>query len=175
MAMNRRDEGFTLVELLMVVAIIGILASIAIMSMVRARSAANESAAIGSLRTITSGQIVYSTTCGRGNFATQLPQLAENPPNSPVPFLPPDLTAAVQIRKSGYRIEMSPSLAAVAMTPDCNGIVPFTGFYAWAEPIAFGTSGNRSFATLSPTNVIWQVHSGVAPAEPFVPPAQVVN
>jgi prepilin-type N-terminal cleavage/methylation domain-containing protein len=173
--MTRRDEGFSLIELLLVVAIIGIVASIAVMSVIRARSAANESAAIGSLRTITSGQIVYSTTCGRGNFATELPTLAASPPDTPVPFLPPDLTAAVMVQKSGFRIEMGPSMDAVASPDDCNGVGTFTGYYAWAEPIEFGHSGNRSFATLSPTNVIWQVYDEDAPPEPFDPPAQVVN
>jgi prepilin-type N-terminal cleavage/methylation domain-containing protein len=174
--MKRREEGFTLVELLMVVAIIGILASMAITGLLRARSAANEVSAIGSLRTITSGEVVYSATCAQGNYAVDLTVLAANPPMSPIPFLPPDLTNAVIVQKSGYRITLAPSLGSVAGTVnDCNGVATRTGFYATAIPTTFGTSGNRSFATLSPTNVIWQTFSVIPPAEPFNAPAQIVQ
>jgi len=174
--MRRREEGFTLVELLMVVAIIGILASMAITSVLRARLAAHEASAIGSLRTITSGEVVYSATCAQGNYAIDLTVLRANPPMSPIPFLPPDLTSGVIVQKSGYRFTLAPSMGSVAgNVNDCNGNPTQTGFYATAVPTTFGTSGNRSFATLSPTNVIWQTFTALPPAEPFDPPAQVIQ
>jgi prepilin-type N-terminal cleavage/methylation domain-containing protein len=170
----KRESGFTLVELMIVTAIMGILASMAIVNVWRARSAANESAAIGSLRTITSGQIAFSSTCGRGSFAPNLPALAPAAPGA-TGFLPPDLTSGVIVQKSGFLITMGGSAAAVVGPNDCRGMATQSGYRAWADPVLFGTTGNRSFATISPTNVIWQLYAGVAPAEPFLPPATPVR
>jgi prepilin-type N-terminal cleavage/methylation domain-containing protein len=170
----RRESGFTLIELLMVVALLGILASMAVMSVWRSRAAANETSAIMSLRTITSAQIAYSSTCGAGRFAAGLTQLGPLPASAGG-FLPPDLTGAAVVQKSGYTIRMGPSLGAVAGPVDCNGNPTQTGFYAWAEPLTPGTTGNRAFAAVSPSNVIWQVNGATAPTEPFIAPATPVR
>jgi prepilin-type N-terminal cleavage/methylation domain-containing protein len=70
-----KQKGFSLIELLIVVAIILIIAAIAIPNLIKSKMAANEASAVGSLRTITTAQIAYSSACPTVGFAGTLVEL----------------------------------------------------------------------------------------------------
>src|SRR5205809_7671547 len=75
MRTKRTQKGFSLIELLIVVAIILIIAAIAIPNLLRARMAANESSAVASVRTVTTGEITYQTAYPTVGYAPALVNL----------------------------------------------------------------------------------------------------
>ncbi len=79
----RKQKGFSLIELLIVVAIILIIAAIAIPNLLRARMAANESSAVASIRTINTGMVTYNSTYPTVGFAASLTVLGGATPCTP--------------------------------------------------------------------------------------------
>ena len=152
---THKQAGFTLIEILFVTALIGIISAMALPRLLMAKQAADASSAIGSLRTINSSELGYSSSCGGGFYAPALPVLAISPPGSNSPFISPDLSYAVSPVKSGYTIQLTGTADPGAPTT-CNGQPAGSAsksFKAGADP---GTPTNfRYFATNS-ANTIYE-------------------
>lgn len=159
-----------MVELAIVIVILGVLLTTAVASLLRARTASNESAAIANLRTISSAQFAYASACGSGNYATSLIVLGAKPPGNSQGYLSDDLGSAITPTRNGYTFNVGPGGGGAAAPNDCNGIATQTRYYASAVPAVLGTTGNRAFAT-NQVGAIWGVNGAAAPTEPFGAPA----
>jgi prepilin-type N-terminal cleavage/methylation domain-containing protein len=168
--MYRQDEGLSFLELLVVVALIGIIAAFATPRLLRARMTANETSAIASIRAVASAEIAFSASCGSGAYAVDLPTLGVAPPGTAHAFLSAELTGSASPQKSGYNYWLVPGRGSGAGPSDCHGNPTATRFYASTAPASFGISGRRSFAVTA-NKTIWQTYTAGAPTEPFGPPA----
>jgi type IV pilus assembly protein PilA len=132
--MRNKQKGFSLIELLIVVAIILIIAAIAIPNLLRAKMAANEASAVGSLRTINTSCVAYSTSYG--TFPTALSNLGPIASGGTASSTSADLIDSVLSAgsKSGYTFTYTPA--------NSNQTYTLT-----ATPIAVGQTGQRMFFT----------------------------
>jgi type IV pilus assembly protein PilA len=144
---KRHDEGFSLIELLVVVAIILILAAIAIPNLLRARMAANEAAGATTIRTFTTASVIYNTTWGNGyppNIGVLAgPSAGAASCNLAALMDPVVVTAPYQ--KSGYTFAFTAQGSVVLPTPADCGAPGSTGFLATATPNIPFITGTRSF------------------------------
>lgn len=147
--MRSKQSGFSLIELLIVVAVILVIAAIAIPNLLRSRMAANEASAVASLRSINTSQVVYQSTYDN-SYAPTLTALSDGgaPANCVSPSIPSSTSsclidaALATGNKSGYIFTYSPASGASITSYTVNG-----------DPISSGASGQRHFYT-DQSNVI---------------------
>jgi prepilin-type N-terminal cleavage/methylation domain-containing protein len=141
----RKQKGFSLIELLIVVAIILIIAAIAIPNLLRSRIAANEASAVGSLRTINTAEVTYASTYPATGFATSLAILGGTGTSSSSAGAllldnvlgaasPGGSSASAMNPKSGYNFYVIAS-----------GTAPVATYTSNANPITLDQTGKRYF------------------------------
>jgi len=164
----------TMIELVVVLFILTTLFVLAAAAVSRARLAANESSAIGALRTVTKAEFAYAADCGYGNYATSLVVLGQKPPHTAQGYLNVDLGGQPTAQISGYYVTVRRGAGTNISRDDCMANQTATGYYAIATPIQVDKTGRRSFAT-NQGDAIWQRFGGAPPSEPFGLPAELVH
>ena len=136
----RKNKGFSLIELLIVVAIILIIAAIAIPNLLRSRIAANEASAVGSIRSINTAEVTYSSTYPDTGFSADLASLGGDASTCATAA---DKDAACLIdsvlasgTKSGYTF---------TYTQTAGDTGPSVAYSVVGKAVAQGQSGQRSF------------------------------
>jgi prepilin-type N-terminal cleavage/methylation domain-containing protein len=163
---NRKIRGFSLIELLIVVAIILIIAAIAIPNLLRARISANESSAASAIRSITAAETSYFSAFPTVGFAVQLPDLGRTEPCTPTPtsacLLDDSLANAIPGSNghAGYQF--------LATGINSGGTINFS-FVAGGTPMVPSRSGTRDFCSITDGVLRSEITVGGVPPNTLAP------
>ena len=170
----RKQKGFSLIELLIVVAIILIIAAIAIPNLLRARMAANESSAVASIRTITTGEVTYQTAYPTVGYSANLVSSgwrAWRSVRAQFDHSLPDRLRVGQQRQPGE--ERQERLFVHHGCRHCRGGVN-SGYTVMAIPISVNQTGIRGFCAeedavvrVDPAGVCSNTEAGVLTFNPL--------
>ncbi len=117
----RGESGFTLIDMLFVIALIGLLSTLAIPGLMRAKGAAQSASALATLKVVNSSQLSFAITCGLGFYSPDLPTLGVKPPAAVDAFLPPELASGPTFIKSGYNFSLA-GTGIPGAPASCNGL-----------------------------------------------------
>ena len=158
------EAGFSLLELLIVVAIILIIAAIAIPNLLNSRMAANEAAATQTVRTITTAAMSYSSTYGNG-FPPTLAALGGPPAGAATcnqAILLDSILTTAPNQKSGFTFAYTPVGAPVGAPPAGCGAAGYDAYLVTAVPNNVHLTGIRSFCSDEPGTIHFDVTGAVA-------------
>jgi prepilin-type N-terminal cleavage/methylation domain-containing protein len=142
--MTMPSRGFSLIELLIVVAIILIIAAIAIPNLLRARIAANEASAGNAIRNINTAEFAYNTAYPSVGYSAALVNLGGAAPCNPTSIQACLIDNALATASVGVGSKSGYVFAATGLTPAGTG---FTAFVSGASPVAYNISGVRNFCS----------------------------
>jgi prepilin-type N-terminal cleavage/methylation domain-containing protein len=160
------SQGFSLIELLIVVAIILIIAAIAIPNMLASKRSANQASAVAGLRTITSAAVAYSVTYGDGyppNFAALTGVNGTAATCNAAILIDPTIAASPN-QKAGYQFAYTGQEANFSTQPANCAAPGFNGYLLTAAPISQGITGNMSYCSTE-QGVIHVDPNGATPAD----------
>jgi type II secretory pathway pseudopilin PulG len=163
-----RDEaGFSLIDLLFVVALIGVLCSISIPALARAKGSSQAAAMIADMRLVNSAQLSYAITCGSGFYAKDLPTLGLKPVGSSVGFVNEELATAVTITRRGYTITLE-GTPLPGSPGGCSGAPPGDGAPAYRAGADSITPINARFFATNANGIIWEDQASLYAVMPQV-------